>query len=119
MRKTINLFISQPMSGLSGDEIQKERDRIVDNYCLQFGYNRDDIIVINQLEYNELCSEERHGPLTFLGLAIQRLAIADVVIFHKDWQESRGCVIEHEIVSRYCNDYKWMLFYDCGEDGLR
>lgn len=120
MNKTINLFISQPMSGLSSDEIQKERDRIADNYCLQFGYNRDDVIVINQIEYNELCSDERHGPLTFLGLAIQRLAIADVVIFHKDWEESRGCVIEHEIVSRYSKDYEeWKLFYDCGEDGLR
>lgn len=118
MSKAINLFISQPMSGLSSDEIQKERDRIADNYCLQFGYNRDDVIVVNQIEYNELCSDERHGPLTFLGLAIQRLAITDVVIFHKDWQWSRGCIIEHEIVSRYYQDYEWMLFYDCGEDGL-
>lgn len=118
MNRAINLFISQPMSGLSGDEIQKERDRIVDNYCLQCGYNRDDVIVINQIEYNELCSDERHGPLTFLGLAIQRLAIADVVIFHKDWEKARGCITEHEIMSRYCNDYKWIVLYDYDTLGL-
>lgn len=118
MNKTINLFISQPMSGLLGDEIQKERDRIADNYCLQFGYNRDDVIVINQIEYNELCSDERHGPLTFLGLAIQRLAIADVVIFHKDWEKARGCVTELDIVRRYSKDYKWTVLYDYDILGL-
>lgn len=118
MNRAINLFISQPMSGLSGDEIQKERDRIADNYCLQFGYNRDDVIVINQIEYNELCSDERHGPLTFLGLAIQRLAIADVVIFHKDFEKARGCVTELEIVRRYSKDYKWTVLYDYDILGL-
>lgn len=118
MNKSINLFISQPMSGLSGDEIQKERDRIADNFCLQLGYNRDDVIVINQIEYNELCSNERHGPLTFLGLAVQRLAIAHVVIFHKDWEKARGCVTEHEIVRRYFKDYKWIVFYDNDTLGL-
>ena len=118
MNKTINLFISQPMSGLTSDEIQKERDRIADNYCLQCGYNRDDVIVINDIEYNELCSDERHGPLTFLGLAIQRLAIADVVIFHKDWEKARGCKIEHDIVRRYSNDYDWAVLYDYDILGL-
>ena len=118
MSKTINLFISQPMSGLTSDEIQKERDRIADNYCLQFGKSRDDIVVVNQIEYNELCSDEKHGPLTFLGLAIQRLAIADVVIFHNSWINARGCNVEHEIVSRYSNDYNWTILYDYDILGL-
>ena len=92
------LFISQPMRGLTDDEILKARDEIK---------NRAEKIVGEPLElinsFFEDYPEEiiKSIPVWYLGKSIQLLSQADFVYFASDWRNARGCRIEYEIANAY------------------
>ena len=45
--------------------------------------------------------DEGTHPLVYLGKCIELMADADIVCFMKGWDESRGCIIEHDAAVRY------------------
>ena len=92
------LFISQPMRGLTDEEILKARDEIK---------NRVEKIIGEPIELINSFFEDYPGeiiksiPVWYLGKSIQLLSQADFVYFAGDWRNARGCKIECEIANAY------------------
>lgn len=92
------LFISQPMRGLSEEEILKVREEIKIKAEKVIG---EPVEVIDSFftEYpGEVC---KSIPMWYLGKSIELLSEADVVYFGGDWRNARGCKIEHEVAKEY------------------
>ena len=89
------LFISQPMSGKTIEEITSER-----NYAVAQAkkYTGDNIETIDTI-YKDFSSNT--SPLIYLSRAIEDLSKADVAFFSKGWEHSRGCKIEHACAVEY------------------
>lgn len=92
----LNLFISQPMSGLTYEEFDKRRKEILEKCNKAF---RTDYKVINP--YNRPDAPKTAGPLWYLGKAIMDLDKADIVIFSSDSEKSNGCKIERRVCTIY------------------
>lgn len=93
----IKLFISQPMHGLSDEDILKERDRVIKLAKEKFG---EDIEVLDSY-FTEDEPEGVISGLWWLGKSIELLAQADVAYFAKGWHKARGCIIENICASKY------------------
>lgn len=91
----MKLFISQPMNGRTDDEILMERRRIERDVENDFGTYVD---VIDSFIQDAPVDAK---PLWYLGESLKKLAEADVAIFAKGWQKSRGCRIEHDAAVAY------------------
>ena len=87
------IFISQPMNGKTTEEIENERNYIIDrlreNECVEIidSFFKDE-------PYEAL-------PLWYLGESIKLMSEADVVFFCNGWQTARGCQIEHDCALEY------------------
>lgn len=88
------VFISQPMSGKTREEILKTRNNAI-KLIKRFDK---DIEVIDNIftDYPEETS-----PLYLLGKSLELMSMADMVFFTKGWRRSRGCQIEHDCALRY------------------
>lgn len=84
------LFISQPMKDKTNEQILAERERAIEMF--------DNVEVIDSF-FKDAPHDET--PLWYLGESIKLLEEADVVYFCLDWQNYRGCIIEHECAVRY------------------
>ena len=93
--KTKKLFISQPMNGLSNEEIEKERARILEAVKTKEGA---DIELIDSF-FKDAPHDAR--PLWFLGKSFELLSTADIVYFGGDWKNKRGCKLEYEAAKQY------------------
>lgn len=92
----MKLFISQPMNGLSNEEILAERDRIVD--VVQDMYKDDEIEVVDSFFKD---APHDAAPLWFLGKSLECMSTADIVFFGKGWKDARGCRIERICAESY------------------
>lgn len=98
MCKNINIFISQPMSGLSDEQIEDIRLEIINKARKSFG----DINVIDSYcKENFDQFEGNNKAIAFLGHSISKLAEADVALFADGWYEARGCRIEFMVCEEY------------------
>ena len=93
----IKLFISQPMRGLSDEEILTKRKELID---LVKKENSDEVKVIDSF-IKEDTPDGVNIPLWYLSRSIRFLSEADVAIFGKGWEDARGCKIEHECAIAY------------------
>lgn len=106
MRK---LFISQPMNGLSNEEIEATRKRIVDGLNGMEIKSDETGEVIDTLKSDEIeiidsfFKDAPHDakPLWFLGKSFELLSTADIAYFGKGWDTARGCKMEHEAAVQY------------------
>ena len=95
MRK---LFISQPMRGLTDEEILKAREKI---------HKKAEKVIGEPVELIDSFIKEYPGeinksvPVYYLGKSIQLLSQADIAYFGGDWRNARGCLIEHEVARQY------------------
>lgn len=92
------LFISQPMRGLTDEDILKARDEI--------RIKAEDVIgepveLINSFIEDYPGEINKQIPVWYLGKSIQFLSEADIAYFGGDWKNARGCKIEHEIADKY------------------
>lgn len=105
--KTKKLFISQPMNGLSNEEIEKERARIVEAVKTMEFTNEDgskwDLKDTNIELIDSFFKDAPHDakPLWFLGKSFELLSTADIVYFGGDWKSYRGCKMEYEAAKQY------------------
>ena len=90
----LKIFISQPMNGKTTEEIENERNYIINRLTTQFP--RVEII-------NSFFKDAPHDtkPLWYLGESIKLMSEADVVFFCNGWQTTRGCQIEHDCALEY------------------
>lgn len=89
------LFISQPMKGLSDEDILKEREKAIKKAEETIG---EPVEVIDSF-FQSAPADAR--PLWFLGKSLELLSTADVAYFAEGWQDARGCRIEHECAVEY------------------
>ncbi|AUN11212.1 hypothetical protein [Clostridium botulinum] len=90
------LFISQPMRGLTDEEILKAREEIHIKAEKTIG---EPIELIDSLfgDFKPI----GNIPVCYLGKSISLLAEADVAYFGHGWKDARGCKIEHEVAVQY------------------
>ena len=91
----MKVFISQPMNGLSDEEIKQERNKIKKFFEAKFKCN---IEIIDSFFEKAL-----HGvkPAWYLGESIKLLSTADLVYLAKGWENARGCNIERTVAFEY------------------
>ena len=92
MRK---LFVSQPMLGLSDEEILAERKRTVALVERVYGETFDliDSFIVDV--------PTDASPLYYLGRSLEKLAEADLAVFSNGWKGHRGCRIEYTACIEY------------------
>ena len=88
------IFISQPMKDKTNQEIEQERKEIIEKAEKFLG----EIEVIDSF-FKDAPHDSK--PLWFLGKSLELLSTADVVVFAKNWENARGCKIEHECAVQY------------------
>ena len=88
------IFISQPMNGLTDEEILEERTALICCAEKRLGEPVKALETIFDLGPNA-------KPLEYLARSIEYLAKADVAVFAPLWEEARGCRIEHQCAVDY------------------
>ena len=86
-------FISQPMKGLTDDEIVIIRDSIW--RLIKEKHGEECEIIDSYFEGTEM------SPLECLSESIKLLNQADVAYFAPGWDDARGCIIEHLVCEFY------------------
>ena len=89
------LFISQPMKGKTDEEILKERENIIK----KIKDNSDEEIQLIDSFFAGAPADAR--PLWFLAKSLELLSTADYAAFTPDWENARGCKIEHICALEY------------------
>ena len=86
------------MRGYTVDEIHEEMDWMKDI----FDEDIDGDFELIDSAFTELPPNEVIRDSTwYLGKSIKAMSEADVVLFHPNWREARGCIIEHAICALY------------------
>lgn len=96
-KNMLKVFISQPMAGLSEEEIKKRRNDI--ERSLREILKQEFSVI--QSVYDDDFSKEKNPSVKYLAKSINDLADADVAFFAQGWKEARGCCIEHEVALQY------------------
>ena len=89
------LFISQPMTGKTDDEILAERSNAIQ--AAKDSVN-DEIEVIDSFFQNAPADAK---PLWYLGESLKLLATADAAYFAPGWNKARGCKIKNLCAKEY------------------
>lgn len=94
MKKKI--FISQPMNGLTDEEIKKNRNTAIEKLKKFMNGEKFEILdsFFEDAPYNA-------RPLWYLGESLKILAKADYALFLKGWDKARGCKIENTCAQEY------------------
>ena len=89
------LFISQPMSGKTDEEIIATREKAIKSAEEKIG---EPVEVIDSFFQSAPVDAK---PLWYLGKSLELLSGADIAYFAKGWQEARGCKIENTCAIEY------------------
>lgn len=92
-------YISQPMKGLTQEEITEKREKIT-KLLHEAGYE-----VINSI--NILPLKDVTKPLVRLTDSLRLLAMCDLAYFAENWDKAGGCTIEHMCCLAYGIDTKY------------
>lgn len=93
---TKQLFISQPMSGLSDEEItEKRQEAIVTAMDIM---KESEVKVLDSFQKGVPAEA---NPVYYLGESVKILSQANVAYFVKGWESSKGCRVEHLICELY------------------
>ena len=87
-------FISQPMNGLTDEEIKAKREEIT-KVC----FKDDEEAEIIDSFFESAPHDAK--PLWFLGKSLEKLSEADIAFFSKGWENARGCKLEYECAKAY------------------
>lgn len=95
-------MLSQPMAGKTNAEIVSARDRAI-RVLREKGYE-----IVNTLFTDERYSKEKMEergvvqiPLCFLAKSLENMSLCHAAYFCKEWENARGCRIEHEAAKAY------------------
>lgn len=95
-------MISQPMNGLTDEEIEKTRNKAI-KHLERLGYK-----VVNtpnaEYRYSESSMNDRgimSIPVYYLAQSLESMSFCDAVYFCDGWEDARGCRIEHDVAEEY------------------
>lgn len=108
----MKVFISQPMTGLTEEEIWDTRQEAIQNILDIYGEDTEILNSFccdeyrNYVEYNLEGGEGssikiKSWEIYWLSYSLNYLAEADLIWFVDGWQHSKGCTIEHMCASLY------------------
>jgi len=86
-------FISQPMLGLTDEEILTRRNE-AKAYLESHGYEVIDSFITDTIDV-------KHEAVAYLARSLSLMADASIVYFLKGWELARGCRIEEKVASQY------------------
>lgn len=116
MKKIVNVFFSQPMHGLTDEEIAAERTYMISEFrdflIDELGFS-DDVIIFDVNGGYVIPGPEDAERLWYLGRSIQNMDKADYVCFHSRWTSANGCWVEHSAAEMY---FKWRFGDTAGQD---
>ena len=95
----MKVFISQAMRGLTDKEILISREEAIKFAKTTIDLASGDTVEIIDSFFQSAPTEAK--PLWFLGKSLELLSTADVCLFVGDWENARGCRIEHECCVQY------------------
>lgn len=98
----MKVFISQPMGGLTKEEIQSVRKQ-AEKDCLRMLENINGKVEFldSYFEDDDIPEVAKNSSLYYLGLSLELLAEADYAYFCKGWNFARGCAIERHCALAY------------------
>ena len=91
-----SVYIAQPMGGRSDVDILEERVSILKFMEELLG---SEIVEVPSFFRGE--ERNKMKPLRMLGMGLELMSDADVIVFAPKWEEARGCRIEHECALEY------------------
>lgn len=91
----MKVFLSQPMRGKTHEEILSSI-REVQEFLTKYLDSTNVEIIESYSPRNK-----NKEPLVALGDSIKMLAQADLAVFLNDWNQYRGCIIEHHTAKIY------------------
>lgn len=95
----MTIFISQPMSSKTHEEILECRENATKKLKSMFG--EDTKIIDSYTPYTDDTIDDISEHIKLLSKVINKLADADGVYFTKGWENSRGCETEHFVSILY------------------
>ena len=120
-----NIFISQPMTGRSEEEILATRQREIEKIHQRFDADGVEINIIasyiddaTRKHFKEHVSDDINWDIFWLSQSLERLAMADTIWLCDGWEYSKGCNIELECAISYGLDIvypEWGLGIDNGK----
>ena len=103
-----NIFISQPMSGKSEEEILATRQKAIDKIHQLFDADGVEINIIasyiddaTRKHFKEHVSDDINWDIFWLSQSLERLAMADMIWLCDGWEYSKGCNVELECAMQY------------------
>ena len=103
-----NIFISQPMTGKSEEEILTTRQREIDKIHQLFDADGEQVNIIasyiddaTRKHFQEHMGDAINWDIYWLSQSLQKLAMADMIWLCDGWKHSKGCNIEHECAIQY------------------
>jgi hypothetical protein len=112
MKPIKTLFISQPMSGLTNEQILDVRQKATD--YISSKYPDYEICVLPSYKQQPDETYNAVSAVNLLGNAISLMAGANIIYFVPGWQKSKGCQIENEVARRWLEETGVELI----EDGM-
>ena len=91
------VFISQPMNGKTVKQIEEDRKHAI---TLAREHINDEIEIISSY-FENYNPDKGCIPMKYLAKSIEMLADADVAVFVKGWNTTRGCLIEFQCARSY------------------
>ena len=120
-----NIFISQPMTGKSEEEILATRQKEIDKIHQLFDADGVEINIIasyiddaTRNHFQKYVSDNINWDIFWLSQSLERLAMADMIWLCDGWEHSKGCTIELKCAIQYGLDVgnsEWGLSLDNGE----
>ncbi len=95
--RTYKLFVSQPMSGLTMEQIKEDRNQAVE-YFKNLGVTGMEIEVIDNLQEDH---PDYYIAADYLANDIRMLGRADGIVFVQGWETHRGCLVEFEVARNF------------------
>ena len=91
----IKVFISQPMSGLTNEQIIEDRNKATE-LLKEFYKGKYEVEIIDNFQM-----DVEKKQLEYLGYDIKCMADADQVFFIGDYINHRGCLVEEFVAKKY------------------
>ena len=95
-------MISQPMNGLTDEEIEKTRNKAI-RHLNRLGYEVVNTLFTDDL-YSDLTMKDRgveNMPLRYIAKSLENMSLCSVAYFCDGWEDARGCRIEHDAAEEY------------------
>ena len=103
-----NIFISQPMTGKSEEEILATRQKEIEKIHQLFDADGVEINIIDSYiddatrkHFKEHVSDDINWDIFWLSQSLERLAMADMIWLCDGWEYSKGCNVELECAMQY------------------